>query len=135
MIAPSNGNNGSNGNGKAQRADDGKLLPGHAKLTGQGNRGASVGAALRRHLECVYDPGEKITRTRADRLAERLFEIVTSGRDADCIKAAELCRKAIDGDKITVAEVESIEWSIDAEESSPVPTPLETNRLSQRGSL
>jgi hypothetical protein len=128
LIAPNQ--NGSNGNNKPQRAPNGQLLPGHAKLSDkQGQRGASVGAAFKRLLSDVYDPGEKITRAKADVMAERMFEIVTTGRDCDAIKAAELFRKAVDGDKLTVADVESVEWSVDAEVASPVPPSLETNRL------
>lgn len=125
MIAPNDGNNGTNG----RERSNANLTPGNPNS----NRGASVGAALKRKLGVAYDG--KIDRTNADAMADRLFEIVMTGRDSDIIKASELFRKAVDGDKITVAEVDSIEWSVDAEQPSPVPASLETNRLSQRGTL
>lgn len=127
-----------NGNGSNGKAANGKHYPHQLKPfmwkkghTGNPNgrpRGASIRSALERILS-EHDG----TRLRADIIAQRIYEIAKAGEDRDAIKAVELCRKAIDGDRLTVTEIEGAEWATDdAEITSPVPAPLGANRLPQR---
>lgn len=113
MIEPVNGP-------QKSRKTDHLWKPGQSGNPGGRPKGKSIGTLLREVLDA--DGGEAF-KTRVKQILER------GEKDSDSVKVMELMRKAIDGDKLTVAEVESVEWSVDAEESSPVPPSLETNRL------
>lgn len=128
MVGGDNGN-GAAGNGSAKQNGN---KPSHLWKPGQSGNpsgrpkgSVSVAAILRRKLQ---EDGN------AEKFSTRLWQILhDADRLSDSVKAAELFRKAIDGDKISVAEVDAIEWQVDAEIPNPVPPALETNRLSQRG--
>ena len=123
MIAPSNGNG--NGSGNTRKTDH-LWKPGQSGNPSGRPKGPSIASLLR---EVLKEDGAEVFKARARKLLE------SPDSEANTVKIMELFRKAIDGDKLTVAEVESIEWSVDAEESSPVPAALETNRLPQRGEV
>lgn len=120
--------NGAAGNGSAKQNGN-KPRPQWFKPGQSGNPSGrpkgtiSVARMLREILE---EDGEEIFKARARQILQ------SSERDSDAVKVMELFRKAIDGDKISVAEVDSHEWDTSAEEPNPVPPALETNRLPQR---
>ena len=102
-------------------------MKGHPPLPKSGRpRGPTVATMLR---EILDEDGPEIFKA-------RVRKILTSGeKDSDSVKVMELFRKTLDGDKLSVAEVESHDWIVDpdAEVADPVPAALPTNRLSQRG--